>query len=175
MFLSNKTISRYIHEGKIIVRGKLNIETKGISIDLGSELLIPKSKQIFDVKNPKEIKYDKYDLSKKPYILKPNGFVLGSTAQSIRTDRDIITMLDGRSTYARAGLTVHLTALVLDGVPFNNENSVLEIKNLGNFDIVLHKGERIGTYLFAKLSEPIVGDKKSRYINQDGVTPPRIK
>jgi dCTP deaminase len=174
MFLSNKTISRYIHEGKIIVKGDLSIETKGISIDLGRELLIPKPKQTFDVQNPKEVKYEKYDLSKKPYTLKPNDFVLGSTAQSIRTDRDIITLLDGRSTYARAGMTVHLTALILDGVPFSQENSVLEIKNLGNFDIVLHAGERIGTYLFAKLTEPIVGDKKSRYTDQDGVTPPRI-
>jgi deoxycytidine triphosphate deaminase len=174
MFLSNKTISKYIYEGKIIVNGKLNIETKGISINLGSELLIPKPKQIFDTKKPKELKYDKYDLFKKPYILKPNGFVLGSTQQSIRTDRDIITMLDGRSTYARAGLMIHLTALVLDGVPFNHENSVLEIKNLGNFDIVLHEGERIGTYLFAKLTEPIVGEKKGRYTDQDGVVPPRI-
>jgi deoxycytidine triphosphate deaminase len=69
---------------------------------------------------------------------------------------------------------IHLTALVLDGVPFNHENSVLEIKNLGNFDIVLHEGERIGTYLFAKLTEPIVGEKKGRYTDQDGVVPPRI-
>jgi dCTP deaminase len=174
MFLSNKTISKYIYQGKIIVKGDLNIETKGISINLGNELLIPKPNQTFDVQDPKEIKYDKYDLSKKPYTLKPNDFVLGSTAQSVRTDRDIITMLDGRSTYARAGMTVHLTALVLDGVPFSQENSVLEIKNLGNFDIVLHGGERIGTYLFAKLTEPIVGDKESRYTNQNGVTPPRI-
>lgn len=174
MFLSNKTISKYIYEGKIIVKGNLTIETKGITINLGKELLIPKEGQTFDTKNPKELKYEKHNLSKKPYILKPNGFVLGSTKQSIRTDRDIITMLDGRSTFARAGMTVHLSALVLDGVPFSQENSVLEIKNLGNFDIVLHNGERIGTYLFAKLSDPIVGEKRSRYTDQDGVTPPRI-
>jgi dCTP deaminase len=174
MFLSNKTISRYIHEGKIIVQGNLHIETKGITVNLGDELLIPKKGQIFDTKNPKELKYDKYDLKEKPYILKPNDFVLGSTQQSIRTDRDIITMLDGRSTYARAGMTIHLTALVLDGVPFNSEISVLEIKNLGKFNIVLHPGERIGTYLFAKLSEPIVGEKVSKYTNQWGVTPPKI-
>ena len=130
MFLSDKTISKYIHQGKIIVKGKLHIETKGITVNLGNELLIPKPKQVFDSKNPVTLKYDTYNLKKKPYILKPNDFVLGSTEQNIRTDRDIITLLDGRSTYARAGMTVHLTALVLDGVPFNSENSVLEIKNL---------------------------------------------
>lgn len=174
MFLSDKTISKYIHQGKIIVKGKLHIETKGITVNLGNELLIPKPKQVFDSKNPVTLKYDTYNLKKKPYILKPNDFVLGSTEQNIRTDRDIITLLDGRSTYARAGMTVHLSALVLDGVPFNSENSVLEIKNLGNFDIILYAGERVGTYLFAKLSEPIVGEKSSRYENQKGVTPPKF-
>lgn len=175
MFLSDKTISKYIYQGKIIVKGNLHIETKGITVNLGDELLIPRDNQIFDTRNPSDLKYDKHDLKEEPYILKPNDFVLGCTQQSIRTDKDIITLLDGRSTYARAGMTIHLTALVLDGVPFSSEISVLEIKNLGNFDIVLHEGERVGTYLFARLSEPIVGEKKSRYTNQRGVTPPRIK
>jgi dCTP deaminase len=174
MFLSNKTISKYIQKGKIIVKGKLHIETKGITMNLGPELLIPKPNQTVDTQKPKELKYDKHDLSKGPYILKPNDFVLGSTLQSVRTDKDIITMVDGRSTFARVGMTIHITALVLDGIPFNNENSVLEIKNLGNCNIVLHKGEKIGTYLFAKLSEKIVGGKESKYSNQDGVTPPKI-
>lgn len=169
MFLSNKTISKYIQKGKIIVKGKLHIETKGITMNLGNELLIPKPNQTIDTENPKEIKYEKYDLEKEPYILKPNDFVLGSTLQNIKTGKNIITMIDGRSTFARVGMTVHITAFVLDGIPFNNENSVLEIKNLGNCNIVLHKGEQIGTYLFAKLSEKIVGGKRSKYEGQNGV------
>lgn len=172
MFLSNKTISKYIHEGKIIVKGDLNIETKGITINLGKKLLIPEEGQTFDTRDNEKPKYQEHNLKKGPYVLKPNEFVLASTAQSIRTDRDIITMIDGRSTYARAGITIHLTAMVLDGVPFNDENSVLEIKNLGNFDIVLHYNEPIGTYLFALLTEPIVGNKRSKYSNQKDVTPP---
>ena len=174
MFLSNKTISKYIQDGKIRVKGKLNIEPQGITVNLGSELLIPKEGQVFNDKKSKRLKYDKYDLSKKPYTLKPNEFVLGATSQSLRTDRDIITLIDGRSTFARAGLLIHLSAIVLDGVPFSQENSVLEIKNLGNFDIVLHKEEKIGTYLFAQLSEPIVGNKISKYTNQSRVTYPRL-
>lgn len=174
MFLSNKTISKYIQKGKIIVKGKLHIETKGITMNLGNELLIPKPNQTIDTENPKEIKYEKYDLEKEPYILKPNDFVLGSTLQNIKTGKNIITMIDGRSTFARVGMTVHITAFVLDGIPFNNENSVLEIKNLGNCNIVLHKGEQIGTYLFAKLTENIVGGKKSKYEGQNGVVGVRI-
>jgi len=83
-------------------------------------------------------------------------------------------MIDGRSTYARLGMTIHLSAMVLDGVPFNNESSVLEIKNNGFLNIVLHSGEKIGTYLFAMLTTPMEGEKSSVYSNQNSVTPPKF-
>lgn len=174
MFLSNKTIQEYIESGKISVIGDIEIETNGLAIHLGGELLIPKDGQTFDSKNTADIQYEKYDLKTSPYTLKPNEFVLGITKQSINTDKEILTMIDGRSTYARAGMTIHLSAMILDGVPFNNENSVLEIKNLGNCNIVLHYGEKIGTYLFAKLSSPIEGEKDSKYSNQNSVIPPKF-
>ncbi|MFA5622792.1 MAG: hypothetical protein WC981_00995 [Candidatus Dojkabacteria bacterium] len=174
MFLSNKTVKEYIESGKITVVGEINIETTGLSLHLGNELLIPKPNQIFDTQKGITPQYDKYDLTQSPYILKPNDFVLGVSKQSIKTDSDVITLLDGRSTYARVGMTVHLSAMVLDGLPFNGENSVLEIKNLGNCDIVLHQNEKIGTYLFAQLSTAIDGEKDSTYSNQTEVTPPMI-
>ncbi|PKN02858.1 hypothetical protein CVU76_02430 [Candidatus Dojkabacteria bacterium HGW-Dojkabacteria-1] len=174
MFLSNKTIQEYIESGKISVIGDIELESTGLAVHLGSELLIPKDGQTFDSKNPIEIKYDRYNLNNSPYILKPNNFVLGITKQSINTDKDILTMIDGRSTYARAGMTIHLCAMILDGVPFNIENSVLEIKNLGNCNILLHPGEKIGTYLFAKLSSSIEGEKDSKYTNQNSVIPPQF-
>ena len=174
MFLSNKTIQEYIESGKITVIGDIELETTGLAIHLGNELLIPKEGQTFDSKNPLEIQYEKHDLGTSSYILKPNDFVLGITKQSINTNRDILTIIDGRSTYARAGITIHLSAMILDGVPFNNENSVLEIKNLGNFSVVLHAGEKIGTYLFAQLTSPIEGEKQSAYSNQSSVLPPQF-
>ena len=174
MFLSNKTIQEYIESGKITVIGDIELETTGLAIHLGNELLIPKEGQIFDCKNPLEIQYEKHDLYISPYTLKPNDFVLGITKQSINTDKDILTMIDGRSTYARAGMTIHLSAMILDGLPFSNENSVLEIKNLGNCNIVLHVGEKIGTYLFAQLTSPIEGEKHSAYSNQNSVLPPKF-
>ena len=174
MFLSNKTIKEYIESGKITVVGEINIETTGLTLHLGNELLIPKPNQTFDTLNNVTPQYGKYDLTQSPYILKPNDFVLGVSKESVRTNKEIVTFIDGRSTYARVGMTVHLSAMVLDGLPFGNENSVLEIKNLGNCNIVLHPGERIGTYLFAQLSSEIDGEKESTYSNQTAVTPPII-
>jgi dCTP deaminase len=174
MFLSNKTIKEYIDNGKILIRGNVEIETMGVSVHLGNELLIMKPNQTIDSTNLTKIEYDLYNLLDGPYTLKPNEFLLGVTKENVRTDKDILTMLDGRSTYARSGMTIHLSAMILDGLPFSNENSVLEIKNLGNSNIVLHCGEKIGTYLFAQLSTPIDGDKESVYSNQNKVTPPQF-
>lgn len=174
MFLSNSTIKEYIKIGKIIIDGDFNIETTGISIHLGDKLLISKPNQIIDSRNPQNIQYDIIDLNNNPYILEPNDFVLGVTKENIKTDKEIITIIDGRSTYARAGMTIHLSAMVLDGLPFHNEKSVLEIKNLGNSDIILYANEKIGTYLFAQLTTPIEGEKNSIYSNQQEITPPQF-
>lgn len=174
MFLSDKTIKEYIQKGKIKVIGDIEIESTGISLHLGNELLLPKPYQVVDSKNPKEIEYLKYNLNQTPYVLKPNDFVLGSTKEIVKTDRDILTMIDGRSTYARIGMSIHLSAMVLDGLPFSEESSVLEIKNSGFFNILLHPGEKLGTYLFSMLSTPIEDEKSSIYRNQDSVTPPKF-
>ncbi len=174
MYLSNKTIKEYIENGKIAVIGDINIETVGITMHLGNELLIPALNQVIDPHNLKDVKYIKEDISVKPHLLTPNEFVLGSTKEILRTDKDILTLIDGRSTYARLGISIHISAMSLDGLPFGLESSVLEIKNNGNNSVLLYSGEAFGTYLFAKLSEPIEGEKNSPYKNQIGVTPPMI-
>ncbi len=175
MFLSDSTIKEYISKGKIKIEGEYEIEPIGISLHLHDELLIPKPYQTVDSKNPKEIEYIKYNLTQAPYVLKPNEFVLGSTKEIINTDKDIITIIDGRSTYARVGMSIHISAMILDGLPFNHERSVLEIKNSGLFNIFLHPSEKVGTYLFSTLSDSISGDKESVYKDQKSVSPPKFE
>ncbi len=175
MFLSNTTIKEYIQKGKIMIVGNFEIEPNGISMHLGNDLLLPRPYQIIDSHNPKDIEYVKYNLTQNPYVLKPNDFVLGSTKEIVKTDKDILTLIDGRSTYARFGMSIHISAMVLDGLPFNGESSVLEIKNMGLFNILLHPGDKLGTYLFSQLTTPIDGEKSSVYTNQNTVTPPKFE
>ncbi len=42
-------------------------------------LLIQKPYQVADSQKPQEIEYIKYNLKERPYVLKPNDFVLGAT------------------------------------------------------------------------------------------------
>ena len=44
------------------------------------------------------------------FILKPGDFVLALTHETIEIPADLIGMVEGRSTYARMGLTMHQTA-----------------------------------------------------------------
>lgn len=69
------------------------------------------------------------------YELKPGKFVLALTHESIRVPRNLIARVEGRSTYARMGLSMHQTAPWVQ--PGFSGPLVLEIANLGSFTIKL--------------------------------------
>ena len=74
-------------------------------------------------------------------VLKPGAFVLGITKETIKLPDDIVGILTGRSRFARLGLGIHVTAsLVQPGV---NNKQVLEIKNLGDSELILKPGLKI--------------------------------
>lgn len=69
------------------------------------------------------------------YSLGPNKFILAMTHESISIPRDLIALVEGRSTYARVGLSMHLTAPWIQ--PGWNGQIVLEIMNNGPLTIEL--------------------------------------
>src|SRR5581483_12420160 len=102
-----------IDDGKIIIGPDFeikNIRPVGIRLHLGNELLIAEPNQTVSLTEGGELKYRTIDLSKEEFYLEPNQFVLAATYETIQTSRDIIAILDGRSTVARLGLTTHITA-----------------------------------------------------------------
>ena len=69
------------------------------------------------------------------YILDPGEFVLALTYERIWMPRHLIGMVEGRSTYARAGLSMHQTAPWIQ--PGWNGQITLEIRNSGANRIAL--------------------------------------
>ncbi|MGB6534814.1 MAG: hypothetical protein WBF58_02510, partial [Xanthobacteraceae bacterium] len=47
---------------------------------------------------------------RRTYILEPNEFILALTHEHVWMPRNLIAMVEGRSTYARVGLSMHQTA-----------------------------------------------------------------
>jgi len=178
MFLSHQTIEEYIDQQKIIVGpffDKKNIRPVAIRLHLGQEILIPESNQTVDLTTSTTLQYKTIDLVKEEFFLEPGQFVLGATYETIQTTPDILAILDGRSTIARLGLTVHVTAAIIDGTFEAPHAATLEIKNLGNFTIRLKYKDPIAMMLFVELKEPVTQQLQSQYKNSPHkVTPPNL-
>lgn len=69
------------------------------------------------------------------FVLHPGEFVLAMTHESIKVPKNKIALIEGRSTYARVGLSMHQTAPWIQ--PGWSGPIVLEIMNSGPLDIQL--------------------------------------
>ena len=102
-------------------------------------------------------------------VLKPGDFRLCTTAEKITLPRrsNVAARVEGRSTLARLGLTVHVTAPTIHagwlGV------ITLEIKNVGDLQVFLKPGDRICQLIF----EVVEGNPETALnsIFQDQKTP----
>jgi dCTP deaminase len=179
MFLSHQTIEKYIDEGKIIIApdfDKKNIRPVGVRIHLAKHLLFPEPDQVVSLTAGQDLNYREIDLTREDFVLQPGQFVLGASYEAIQTPPNLLTILDGRSTVARLGLTTHITASVIDGTFETPHVAVLEIKNLGNFRIRLNFRDPIAMMLFAELKDPVTQKLQSQYGGGQGrATPPNLR
>lgn len=88
-------------------------------------------------------------------IVRPGGFVLWQTREVVGTpveDPKYICFIDGKSTRARTGLVVHLTAPTIHAGW--SGNITLEISNLGPLHLVLHEGDAVAQIVVAQITRP---------------------
>lgn len=102
--------------------------------------------------------------------ISPGQFILGSTIERIGLPADLRGCLHGRSSLARLGLVVHVTAGYID--PGFCGNITLELANLGSRKIVVPVGYRVAQISFEKLdtaaAEPYGLKRNSKYQGQTG-------
>lgn len=175
MMLSHVTIKRVLDEGKLIVVPELqpeDLRPTGIRLHLGEDLLIPIAGQTIDLARVGQVQYQKVKISPEGYSLKPGEFVLGTTYETYQFPTNLVGNLDGRSTYARLGLSIHQTSQIVDGNYEAPGSTVLEIKNNGPFQLILKPRMPIAMLNFFELSEPITDTSNFKYRHQSGVLPP---
>jgi dCTP deaminase len=88
-------------------------------------------------------------------FVRPGGFLLWQTKEKIgtpSTDPRFMCFIDGKSTRARAGLIVHLTAPTIHAGW--SGNVTLEIANLGPFTFGLKENDVIAQLTIATISSP---------------------
>lgn len=86
-------------------------------------------------------------------IVKHLGFVLWQTKEVVGTpeeEADLICFINGKSTRARTGLVVHLTAPTIH--TSWSGNITLEMVNLGPLDIVLQEGDVVAQLTVANVT-----------------------
>ena len=110
------------------------------------------------------------------FVLHPGELALGTTLESITLPDDLVGWLDGRSSLARLGLMVHVTAHRID--PGWSGNIVLEFFNSGKLPLALGPGMAIGAMSFETLTgpaeRPYTKRENAKYRGQSGPVASRI-
>jgi len=98
------------------------------------------------------------------------------TYESVTLPADLVGWLDGRSSLARLGLMVHVTAHRID--PGWSGRIVLEFFNAGKLPLALRPGMMIGALSFEPLSgpadRPYNRRQDAKYRDQQGAVASRI-
>ena len=98
------------------------------------------------------------------FDLKPGGFALAWTRESIGLPNFLAARVEGRSTLARLGLSVHQSAPTVH--PTFNERLQLELTNAGPFTLKLYPGHTICQLIIETMSLPSVTTLRS--VHQTG-------
>lgn len=99
----------------------------------------------------------------------PGSFALAQTVEYFRIPRNVLTICFGKSTYARAGIHIHVT-------PFEPEwegHATIAISNAAPLTARVYANEGIGQILFLESDEPCAvsyADKQGKYQAQKTIT-----
>ena len=190
MRLCDTDIERHLDEGKIVIEPRPGVERiSGVSVDvlLGNEFRVFRdhTAPYIDLSGPSSEMADAIDrvMSDEIHIpdgeafyLHPGQLALAVTYESVTLPADIVGWLDGRSSLARLGLMVHVTAHRID--PGWSGCIVLEFYNSGKLPLALRPGMLIGALSFEPLSGPAARPynrrEDAKYRNQQGAVASRI-
>lgn len=190
MRLSDTHIKEYIAQQRIIIEPNPTDEMiSGVTADLrlGNKFRVfqDHTAAYVDLSGPKDqlnkamesIMSDEIVLKEgDAFFLHPGELALAMTYEKVTLPADIVGWLDGRSSLARLGLMVHVTAHRID--PGWSGNIVLEFYNSGKLPLALRPMMKIGAMSFETMSGPAENPyntrKDAKYKDQTSAVASRI-
>lgn len=160
--LSDRDILKALDSGRIRIDPLPDLDKQlgSISVDfrLGTTFMVfehsrfsfidPRSPQsIGDAMRTIEVAEDE------AFIMQPGDFALASTMESLELADDLLGRLEGRSSIARLGITVHSTAALFE--PGWIGTATMELSNLGRMAVALYPGMRVCAFSFEEVSSPV--------------------
>jgi dCTP deaminase len=117
--------------------------------------------------------FEPVSVSQGRVILQRHEFLLATTYEYMTIPNDLAALVEGRSTFARYGLSAHVTAPLIN--PGFVGNLTLEMFNHGENDIYLECGKtQVCQLIFFKVTEsiePKIVESLSKYLGQKSTTP----
>ncbi len=109
----------------------------------------------------------------KVILLPPHSVALGRTVEYFKIPRSVLTICQGKSTYARCGVIINVT-------PFEPEwegYATVSISNTNPLPVRIYSNEGIAQLIFFEADEECkisYADKKGKYQAQKKITPARV-
>lgn len=155
MILSDRDIRFALKLGHLAIEplDPADIQPASVDVHLGETFLsFPKDCTLIDPLNFDVGSMDKWHMATE-FWLEPQDVVLYELAERVRVPADMVARVEGKSSLARLGLTVHLTAGYVD--PGWDGVLTLELKNEhADCRILLRPGMKIAQLSFHRLSSP---------------------
>lgn len=190
MRLCDVDIERYLDQGIIRLtprpaNGKINGATVDVRLGNSFRVFREHSTPYIDLSGPREEVTAQLDkvmseeiiiADDEAFFLHPGELALATTLESVTLPANIVGWLDGRSSLARLGLMVHVTAHRID--PGWDGKIVLEFFNAGKLPLALRPQMAIGALSFEILSgearRPYNSREDAKYKNQQSAVSSRI-
>ncbi|WP_457913536.1 dCTP deaminase [Candidatus Gillettellia adelgis] len=190
MRLCDHHIEAWLDSGKLVISPRPSIQRiNGATVDicLGNQfrVFLKHTTGFIDLSGPRNqvsdaiarVMSDEIILPEgEAFFLHPGELVLAVTSEIVTLPNNLIGWLDGRSSLARLGLMVHVTAHRID--PGWHGYIVLECYNSGKLPLALRPGMLIGALSFETLSglatRPYNHRQDAKYYDQKGALASRI-
>jgi dCTP deaminase len=191
MILSDGEIEEALANGEIVIDPmphKSQFTTSAVDLHLGDEVIEFKTLEQLQREEPEGVirpilvdagRIDIYPylqkyaqpVSRAPdgsFILPPQKFILAKTLERIKLPRTIAARVEGRSTLARLGLVVHLTAPTIHA-GFSGR-IVLEMCNFGTYPLQIQsKNLEVCQLVFERLGREPKGPVRTAYVDQETI------
>jgi dCTP deaminase len=163
MILSDRDIVAALESGRIKIDPAPDLERQlgSVSVDfrLGTTFMMFEHSRhsYIDPRHPQSIGEAMRTIEvpeDEPFIMQPGDFALASTIESLELPDDLLGRLEGRSSIARLGITVHSTAAVFE--PGWVGTATMELNNLGRMAVALYPGMRVCAFSFQTVSSPVM-------------------
>lgn len=185
MILSDRDIRARLALGDLqiqpLANRELQLQPASVDLRLGREFLVyrPAQVTVLDPGDPESIAASMERVEIPPeraFVLHPGEFALGTTVERVKMPRDLVGVVDGRSSIGRLAVVVHATAGFID--PGFEGQITLELSNIGSIAVKLYPGMRVAQIVLHQMTSPAdvpYGlERGSHYHLQDGPRPSKI-